>query len=66
MDLKSTIAKGVADFIIFADNGKVIVVEAKAKTGKLTPEQLGFSMWLEKLGHKCNCVRSFDEFLSLC
>lgn len=57
--------KGENDFHCLLPNGIVLFVECKTKTGKLTPEQLGLSLWMEKLGHKMHVVRSFKEFLIL-
>ena len=65
MDRASTIGVGCPDFVVFADKGRVFVVEAKSRTGKLTPEQRAWLAWLEKLGHgkKAKVVRSLTEFL---
>lgn len=54
---------GVADFIIFASNGRVIVAEAKTRTGKQSSEQKGFQMMLEINGHRYHLVRSMADFL---
>lgn len=54
---------GEPDFIILLPDGKLLLVECKAKNGKLSPEQIGVAMWAEKLGHKVHLVRSFQEFL---
>lgn len=54
---------GEPDFVILLPDGKLMMVECKAKNGKLSPEQLGVAMWAEKLGHKVHLVRSFQEFL---
>ena len=64
MDMRTTTAKGVADFIIFADYGRTICVECKTRLGKLSIDQLGFKMHLEKLGHVVHVVRGFSEFLA--
>jgi hypothetical protein len=66
MDLPTTTSVGTADFIIFIDGGKTLAVECKAKSGKLSMEQLSTSAWLSKLGHTLHIVRSFPEFLSIC
>ncbi len=65
MDMRTTTARGVADFIIFADWGRVFCFEAKTRLGKLSTEQLGFKMQMEKLGHAVNVVRGFSEFLTV-
>jgi hypothetical protein len=62
MDKKSTAGNGVADFIIFADSGRVFAIECKSRSGKRTVAQMGFAMQLNKLGHKCWCIKSMEEF----
>jgi hypothetical protein len=54
---------GEPDFQIYADKGRCFLVEAKTKTGKLRPEQVGMALWAVKLGHKIHCVRSMDDFI---
>jgi hypothetical protein len=56
---------GEPDFVILCPGGRVLLIECKSKTGKLSPEQLGVGMWAEKLGHKIHVVRSYVEFLKL-
>jgi hypothetical protein len=56
-------AKGVPDFVIFADGGRVFAIECKPAKGKLTPEQAGWRMMLQRNGHKFAVVRSMTEFL---
>lgn len=65
MDRATTTAKGVCDFLIIRDSGKVLLVECKSKTGKLTIEQQGFIAWCYKLQHTVHVVRSFQEFLEI-
>jgi hypothetical protein len=65
MDAKTTTAKGAPDFTIFADGGRVFSIECKSKTGKQTPEQIGWQMLLERNGHAYRVVRSLTEFLDL-
>jgi hypothetical protein len=55
---------GEPDFTVLADKGRVFFIEAKSKTGKLRPEQIGLAMMAERLGHKIHCVRSMAEFLT--
>ena len=62
MDAPTTTAKGVADFIIFADRARVFLFEAKRKNEKLTPEQKGFAMMADMLGFTVHVVRSFPEY----
>jgi hypothetical protein len=54
---------GEPDYTILADKGRVFLIEAKSKTGKLRREQLGLAKMAEKLGHKIHVVRSFKEFM---
>ena len=65
MDLPTTRPKGAPDVYVFADHGRLIIIEAKSKTGKVRPEQLGVKLALEKLGHTVHIVRSFGEYLKL-
>lgn len=53
---------GEPDFIILGDNGRVLFIECKTKSGKLSTEQLGIQLWAGKLGHKIHVVRSMDDF----
>ena len=62
MDRATTTAKGVPDFLIFADRARVFLFEAKRKNGKLTPEQQGFAMMADMLGFTVHVVRSFPEY----
>jgi Holliday junction resolvase len=57
---------GEPDFVILADGGKVILVECKSRTGKLSVDQQAIAAWAEKLGHKVHVVRSMQEFLEVC
>lgn len=56
---------GEPDFVILAEGGKTILVEAKNRCGKMTPDQLAIQTWACKLGHFVHVVRSFEEFLDL-
>ena len=56
---------GEPDFILLLPAGRVLLVEAKTRTGKLSPRQLGLKLWAEKLGHTIHVVRSMDEFMIL-
>jgi hypothetical protein len=63
MDRPTTTAKGVPDFVILADNGRLFLVEAKARQGKLSIAQLAFGIQCEYLGHKVHLVRSLANFI---
>lgn len=66
MDRKTTFTTpGVPDAIIALPNNRVLWLEAKSKTNKQTPEQKGFQMRVERLGHEYALVRSFQQFLEL-
>lgn len=54
---------GEPDAVILCDGGRVLLIEAKSKTGKLRPEQAALHAWATKLGHKVWVVRNMDEFL---
>jgi hypothetical protein len=54
---------GEPDFVILADCGRVLLVEAKAKRGKLSPEQRALHAWARKLGHTVYIVRSMSDFI---
>lgn len=63
MDKASHMSVGAPDFIILADNGRVLWVECKRRDGKLSTEQQAFKAWAEKLGHEVHVVRSLEEFV---
>lgn len=65
MDMATSTALGTPDFCIAADGGLTFWVECKTKRGKLTPEQMGWRMLLEKRGHKYGVARSFTDFLNM-
>lgn len=70
MDKATGQARGVPDFVIATNlwnglNRKVLWVECKSRTGKQSPDQMGFQMMLEKNGHDYHLIRSFTEFLKL-
>ncbi len=62
---RTTRRAGEPDLEIYADGSRHWIVECKTRTGKLSPEQLGIKMWLEKLGHTVHVVRSMAEFMEL-
>ena len=56
---------GEPDFVILADGGRVLFVECKSRSGKLSPAQSALKFHAEKLGHTIHVVRSLGEFLKL-
>jgi Holliday junction resolvase-like predicted endonuclease len=56
---------GEPDFVILADRGRVLFVECKSRSGKLSPAQAALKFHAEKLGHTVHVVRSMEEFLKL-
>jgi len=56
---------GEPDFVILADGGRVLFVECKSRSGKLSPAQTALKHHAEKLGHTVHVVRSMEEFLKL-
>jgi hypothetical protein len=64
-DKKSTIALGAHDITCFLPDGRVICVELKSKTGKLSAEQSQWAAEMKMLGHTVHVVRSLQEFLCL-
>ncbi len=65
MDRPTTNEKGVADFIIFCQYPKVVVIEAKAKNKKQSIDQLAWAKRMEAVGWKTHVVHSFQEFKSV-
>jgi hypothetical protein len=53
---------GEPDFVILSDDGRVLLVECKTATGKLSPEQIAIHAWAAKLGHQVLVVRSMADF----
>jgi hypothetical protein len=56
---------GEPDFTILAKGGRVLFVECKSRTGKLSIEQLAFKVQAELNGHTVHIVRSFSDFISI-
>lgn len=63
-DKASTIGVGAPDFSIF-HKGRVFLIECKTKTGKVTPQQLGWHLLAEQNQFKVHIVRSLNEFLEI-
>lgn len=64
-DKKSTIAVGACDFVLFLPAGRTVLVECKAKNGKLSKEQAIWAKELEMLGHTVYLVRSMADVLAV-
>mgnify|MGYP001366367918 CR=1 FL=1 len=56
---------GEPDFVVLAGGGRVLFVECKSRTGKLSPAQAALKCHAETLGHTVHVVRSREEFLEL-
>jgi len=65
MDRPSTLEVGSPDFIILGSRGRVFIIEAKSKTGKLTKAQQILRAWAHKLGHEIVEVRSKEQFMHI-
>lgn len=63
MDLPTTTPMGTPDLTIFASDGRVLLVELKAKGGKLRTKQQAVKAMLEHLGHTVHVVWNFNEFM---
>jgi hypothetical protein len=53
---------GIPDLIIFAPNSQVILIELKAKGGRLSGEQIRFRQNAGRNGHVVHECRSFKKF----
>lgn len=62
MDKCSTVGEGVPDFAI-CYRGKIVLVECKARDGKLSEAQRNWSHLALRQGCTVHVVRSFEEFL---
>ena len=56
---------GEPDFVILASGGRLLLVECKTRTGKLSPAQAALKFHAEKLGHAVHVVRSMEEFFGV-
>ncbi|MCW5552152.1 MAG: hypothetical protein KIS67_08285 [Verrucomicrobiae bacterium] len=56
---------GEPDFVILADGGRVLFVECKSRSGKLSPAQAALKHHAAKLGHTVHVLRSMEDFLKL-
>lgn len=64
-DKRSTIGVGVSDFTIFLPGGRTLHLEAKAKNGKPTIDQLSWAAQLDRLNHVHRFCYSYGEFLQI-
>lgn len=55
--------EGEPDFIILANQGRLLLVECKKKGGKVTDKQLAGIVQARRLGHFIRVVHNIDEFL---
>ena len=56
---------GEPDFVIIADGVRTFYIEAKTKTGKLSPGQQALHAVASKLGHTIHVVRSIEEVIRI-
>lgn len=64
-DKKTTVSKGVPDFICFVPMGVTVCIECKSSVGQLSPSQKSWQADMNKLGHSVYVVRSFKDFHEL-
>jgi len=57
---------GEWDFVILAEYPRLLLVECKTKTGKLTVEQAGLAAWASRLGWRPTVCRSIEDFTAYC
>lgn len=62
MDRAANRTLGEPDFTILTGHGRVVFVEAKAKTGKLSDDQQAVIGHAAKLGVTVHVVRSIEDF----
>ena len=61
--LKATgLLAGVSDLIVILPNGKLIFVEIKTDTGKMSEKQIEFKQRVEELGYEYWLIRNIEEF----
>ena len=56
---------GEPDCTILMPSGRVLFVEVKTRSGRISEEQEAFARRALLLGHTVHVVRSFEEFLQL-
>lgn len=62
MDLPTTNPVGTPDLFLFFKYPKLVIIEAKTRTGKMRPAQIGVKMMLESLGWTVHIVRNFHQY----
>lgn len=63
--LREGILPGAADLTICGDNGKILFIEMKTKTGKQNPHQKEFEEKVKKLGFQYVICRSLEDFIKV-
>lgn len=56
---------GEPDFVCLAPEGRVLFIECKSKTGKVSMEQAGVIMQAKKLGHTIHVIDNFPDFIAI-
>jgi hypothetical protein len=59
------LAKGSGDFIGLTDDGKFLSLEIKTEKGKPSPEQIAWSVMVNRFGGIAGIVRSPEEAIEL-
>lgn len=65
MDKPSNMTVGAPDFLILGSRGRVFIIEAKAKKGKLSKEQTVLRAWAHHLGHEISVINSVEQFMQI-
>jgi hypothetical protein len=55
---------GEPDFILLLGGGRLLMIECKTGTGKLSTDQAAIHAWADRLGHTIFVVRNFEQFLN--
>ena len=58
---QSGFAKGLPDFLIFMKGGKVIFIELKSSTGRLSPQQESWRDWLKDAQYQWHEARTLKD-----
>lgn len=65
MDRAATMPVGFPDFVIMANDGRVIWIEAKAGKRKPSLEQRAMHAVAARLGHTVHVIRTMQEFYAV-